>query len=379
MGVNRNIADSTRRTRWGTPNTAGVSIPRELSFDAVSHKIGNFDILRNISLVAESGSLTCLLGPSGSGKTTLLRIAAGMEQQTSGSVLLDGEEIGGPKISLPPEKRGIGLVFQDYALFPHLTLLDNVMFGLAHLSNGEGKQQANKMLVRVGLQGRADDYPHQLSGGEQQRIALARALAPRPGVLLMDEPFSGLDSRLRDTMREETLGILRETRATSIIVTHDPEEALRMGDQIVLLHKGRLEQAGTGRDLYFRPKSLFAAEFFSELNYFDGKVKGGKVETPLGPIPVNGANEGQRATAAFRVNSIQVQSAGKSQKGTLGRVLSADFSGDHDHLRIGLNGSDQAIRATIRAGSLGSAALNGSADVVLSPTLEGSFVFPIAG
>ena len=379
MNVSRKLADSTRRTRWGTPNTAGVSIPRELSFNAVSHKIGEFDVLRDVSLLAGSGSLTCLLGPSGSGKTTLLRIAAGMEQQTSGSVLLDGEEIGGPNVNLPPEKRGIGLVFQDYALFPHLTLLDNIMFGLAHLSNGEGKQQALKMLLRVGLKDRANDYPHHLSGGEQQRVALARALAPRPGVLLMDEPFSGLDSRLRETMREETLGILREIRATAIVVTHDPEEALRMGDQIALLHKGRLEQAGTGRDLYFRPKSLFAAEFFSELNYFDGKVRGGKVDTPLGPIPVNGAKEGQRATAAIRVNSIGVQSAENLQKGTAGRVLSADFSGEHDHLHIGINGSDHAVRARIKAGSLTSAALNGSADVVLSPTLEGSFVFPIAG
>ncbi|MEE9313307.1 MAG: ABC transporter ATP-binding protein [Rhizobiaceae bacterium] len=377
MSLPHTATEGSRRSLWGTPNTAGVSIPHELSFKNIGHSFDGNSILSDITLAASSGSVTCLLGPSGSGKTTLLRIAAGMERQTTGSVYLDGVEIGGPNIFIPPEKRGIGLVFQDYALFPHLNILDNVLFGLTHLPRDARQQQAHKMLTRVGLDDRRNDFPHQLSGGEQQRVALARAMAPRPGVLLMDEPFSGLDSRLRDTVREETLGVLRETHATAIIVTHDPEEALRMGDQIALLHRGKLEQLGTGRDLYFRPKSLFAAGFFSELNYFDGKVKDGKVDTPLGPVPINGARQGQAATAAFRVNSINVTSANNKVDGVKGRILSVHFTGDHVYLRIGISGSEQAIRARARNGELKTAALVGGADVMLSPSLEGSFAFPI--
>lgn len=370
------ISDSTRRTRWGTPNTAGVSIPHELSFDRLCHQIGDIKILRDISLVAKTGSVTCLLGPSGSGKTTLLRIAAGMERQTTGCVLMDGQEICGPSRFVEPERRGIGLVFQDYALFPHLNIIDNVMFGLSHLKRDAKQAQALKMLGRVGLDDRASDFPHNLSGGEQQRVALARALAPRPGVLLMDEPFSGLDSRLRDTMREETLAILRETRATSIIVTHDPEEALRMGEQIALLHHGRLEQVGSGRDLYFKPQTLFTAGFFSELNYFDGIVKNGSVDTPLGRLKAKHLADGTASTSAIRVSSIEVRDAAKTIRGVLGRVLSTQFTGDHDHLRIGISGADQAIRARVKAGSLSSQVLSGSVEVRITPAKEGSFTFP---
>ena len=368
--------DGERRVGWGTPNTAGVSIPHQLSFHGICHEIEGAKILNDISFIAPTGTVTCLLGPSGSGKTTLLRIAAGMERQTQGSVLLDGTEISGDNVFLPPEKRSIGLVFQDYALFPHLSILNNVRFGLSHMEKGSRSNQALKMLGRVGLEDRAGDFPHNLSGGEQQRVALARALAPRPGVLLMDEPFSGLDARLRDTMREETLGILRETRATSIIVTHDPEEALRMGDQIVLLRDGHLEQLGSGKDLYDRPKSLFSAGFFSELNCFEGKVKSGKINSPLGPIPINGVSDGSAAVVAIRVGSIDIQSGRLAKKGAVGRVLSVHFTGDHEYVRVGLSSSNSTVRVRIAAGSLPAEALNGSADVCLLPRLEGTFAFP---
>ena len=373
------ISEPTHKNRWGTPNTAGVSIPHEISFEKVGHRIGDIQILEDISLVAKTGSVTCLLGPSGSGKTTLLRIAAGMERQSTGSVLMDGREISGDKLFVPPEERGVGLVFQDYALFPHLSVLDNVLFGLKHLKRDIRQEQALKLLSRVGLHDRGSDFPHKLSGGEQQRVALARALAPRPGVLLMDEPFSGLDARLRDTMREETMAVLRETKATSIVVTHDPEEALRMGDQIALLHKGRLEQAGTGRDLYWRPKSLFAASFFSELNYFEGKVASGRVDTPLGPIPINNVRDGEAATAAVRVSSIEVTKAPKEKASTVsatGRIISSRFTGDFDHLRIGLSGGDDTVvRVRVPAGQLSGELLEGRSEVNLTPSIEGSFAF----
>lgn len=370
------VAKVPARESWGTPNTAGVSIPSELVFDGVGFRIDDALILENVSLTATSGTVTCLLGPSGSGKTTLLRIAAGMERPTSGSVRMDGREISGPSSFVQPEQRGIGLVFQDYALFPHLTIGENVAFGLAHLKRGERSPLASHMLDRVGLAERARDYPHNLSGGEQQRVALARAMVPRPGILLMDEPFSGLDSRLRDSMREETMGILRETRATSVIVTHDPEEALRMADQIVLLHRGRVEQIGSGQDLYYRPRTLFAAAFFSELNYFEGVVEAGRVVTPLGPIPINRAREGDEATAAVRVNAISVATTPDHQAQASGRILSSRFVGEHDLLRIGLRGADEPIRARVAARSLSDDALAGRQEVFLTPSIGGSFAFP---
>ena len=190
--------------------TAGVSFAARLSFQNISHSYASgAQTLRDVSLCAEPGEVLCLLGPSGSGKTTLLRIAAGIEAQRSGQVFLNEREIAGPDVFLPPEKRSIGLVFQDFALFPHLTILDNVRFGLTALSGEEARREATIALERVGLEGYANAYPHVLSGGEQQRVALARAMAPRPSVLLMDEPFSGLDSRLKDSVRAETLAILQ--------------------------------------------------------------------------------------------------------------------------------------------------------------------------
>ena len=280
----------------------------------------------------------------------------------------------GDETFVPPEKRGIGLVFQDYALFPHLSILDNVLFGLRHLPRDARKPQAMKMLSRVGLADRGGDFPHNLSGGEQQRVALARALAPRPGVLLMDEPFSGLDSRLRDMMRNETLGILRETLATSVIVTHDPEEALRMGDQIALLHEGRLEQIGTGRELYYQPKSLFAAGFFSELNLFEGRVVQNHVDTPLGKVACNGFDNGALVLAAVRVGALKVRKAVDGAHAQ-GRVLSSHFSGEHEHLQVGITGYDKPISVRTAADSLSEEQLKGSLDVGLTFEKQGAFVF----
>ena len=187
-----------------------------------------------------------------------------------------------------PEKRGIGLVFQDYALFPHLTILENVKFGLSALPGKEADEQARRTLSRVGLLRFEKSYPHQLSGGEQQRVALSRALAPRPGILLMDEPFSGLDSRLRDAIREQTIELLRDTRSTVVIVTHDPEEAMYLADRIAVMDQGNLRQVGTPDEIYLEPANAFVAAFFGDVNRFAGQVSGGRVDIPLGPVPTNG-------------------------------------------------------------------------------------------
>ena len=209
-----------------TRGKAAVTFAARLTFEDVSRRYGRALALDHVSLDIAPGEILCLLGPSG-GKSTLLRVAAGVERPSAGRILLDGKEVVGANRFVPPEKRGIGLMFQDFALFPHLSILDNVAFGLS-LTRREAKAEARAALERVGLAHYADEYPHILSGGEQQRVALARAIAPRPSVLLMDEPFSGLDPRLREKMWEETLAILHETRATSIVVTHDAEEAMRM-------------------------------------------------------------------------------------------------------------------------------------------------------
>ena len=327
---------------------AGVSFAAELAFENIHHAYGSKPTLQGLSLVAEAGKVTCLLGPSGSGKTTLLRIAAGIESQSAGRIVLNGREIAGPDVFLPPEERSVGLVFQDFALFPHLTILQNVMFGLTALSAGEAKAEAMIALSRVGLDHYAEAYPHVLSGGEQQRVALARAIAPRPAVLLMDEPFSGLDSRLKDAIRSETLAILRQSRTTAIVVTHDAEEAMRMGDRIALLKDGRLVQTGTGDELYYDPVDLFAAGFFSELNLFESVVGAGMVETPVGRFPAGALADGDRATVAIRLAGIEVDPDGHVEA----RVLSRRFLGIAEMLELAVPGADGTVRARIRHGSL---------------------------
>ena len=335
-------AEQTRRT-------AGVTFAARLTFDGIHHSYHGKETIKGVTLTAEPGEVLCLLGPSGSGKTTLLRIAAGIEAQTHGRVLLNGREVSGANVFLPPEKRGIGLMFQDFALFPHMTIIENVRFGLTALPQKEATAEAMVALERVGLAHYAQKYPHVLSGGEQQRVALARALAPRPEVLLMDEPFSGLDSRLKDTIRADTLAILRETRATAIVVTHDAEEAMRMADRIALLKDGTLVQAGTSDDLYRRPCNLFAAAFFSEINEFEGVVRNGRVGTPLGETSARGIAEGKAVSIAVRLSGVGVVEEG----GTVpARIISRRFLGVVELLNLAVPGTEKQVRARVRADQL---------------------------
>jgi iron(III) transport system ATP-binding protein len=340
-----------------TPNTknaprTGVSFAAELSFDNVHLHYGAVHTLKGISLTAAPGEVLCLLGPSGSGKTSLLRIAAGLEPQTSGTVLMNGREIAGPTRFLPPEKRSVGLMFQDFALFPHMTVMDNVRFGLTTMSSAMSKQEALSAIRRVGLEHHTDSYPDVLSGGEQQRVALARALAPRPSVMLMDEPFSGLDTRLKDSIRAETLAILRETRATTIVVTHDAEEAMRLGDRIALLNEGKIVQFGTAEEMYHKPRDLFVARFFAEMNVFDALVNGGSVVTPLGVFKADQFANGTQVKAAVRTTGIDVNAAQSGDSGILGRITGRRFLGDFEQLSLAVNGADAAVSARIRADEL---------------------------
>lgn len=290
------------------PRHAPLPLP-SLSLDKVSHRYGAKQALSDVSLSISPGEIVCLVGPSGCGKSTLLRLAAGLETIQEGSVAIAGQTIAQPGSSLPPERRGIGLVFQDYALFPHLNVLDNVRFGLNRLPTGERDERALAALEQVGMEGFVKAFPHALSGGQQQRVALARAMAPRPSVLLLDEPFSGLDTRLRESVRDETLHVLKRSGAATMIVTHDPEEAMFLADRIALLRDGRLVQVGSPTALYTKPVDAFAASFFGEVNQLTGFVRQGRVDTPVGCLTVPHLDEGAAVDVLIRPEALRLTMA----------------------------------------------------------------------
>lgn len=237
-------------------------------------------------------------------------------------------------------------MFQDFALFPHLTILQNVAFGLKALPADVARREAMSVLSRVGLESYASSYPHILSGGQQQRVALARAIVPRPSVVLMDEPFSGLDVQLRDSMQEETLSLLRETRATCMIVTHHPEEAMRMSDRIAVMRRGRIVQLGRAEELYHHPAELFVARMFSEINELEVTVKNGGIDMPFGHVAAAGIADGEQAMMCIRERGIRLHPAGRC--GLAGRVLHVKFLGDVGLVEIGVHGFDEPLRARTR-------------------------------
>jgi iron(III) transport system ATP-binding protein len=342
-----NSHDTSQPAATGTPRRAAATFAASLSFEHVERRYGDTFALHDVSLDIAPGEVVCLLGPSGCGKTTLLRLAAGIERPSAGRVLINGQEVAGPSRFVPPEERSVGLMFQDFALFPHLTIIDNVAFGLKALPRKEAEREARAMLTRVGLAHMSDAYPHILSGGQQQRVALARAIVPRPAVLLMDEPFSGLDVQLRDSMQEETLALLRETRATAVIVTHHPEEAMRLADRIAVLRQGRIVQVGTAEDLYDRPSELFVARLFSEINEIAYRARAGVIDTPLGRVTAPGVAEGQLAILGLRERGIRVSEPGR---GLPGRILHAKFLGDIALLEIGVQGFEAPLRVRTHEG-----------------------------
>ena len=238
-----------------------------LEIKNIAKSFGGRQVVDDLSLSVMPGQVTCLLGPSGCGKSTTLRIIAGVEMQDSGTIHVDGQLVCDTVSRVPPEGRSIGLMFQDFALFPHLSVGQNVAFGLKGDRNAGARVQ--ELLQKVGMTQHIDDYPHQLSGGEQQRVALARALAPRPRMMLMDEPFSGLDDRLRDGIRDETLEVLKDEGTAVLLVTHEPGEAMRMADEIALMRHGDIVQRGAPYNIYNAPKDKQAAAFFSDIKLIE--------------------------------------------------------------------------------------------------------------
>lgn len=314
-----------------------------LVLDGVAKRFATTDAVAGVSLTLAPGEIVALVGQSGSGKSTLLRLIAGLEQPSAGRITIAGRVMSDAGRVVPPESRGIGMIFQDYALFPHLTVLDNVCFGLTALSRREALARATAALARVGLATRAAAYPHALSGGEQQRVALARALVPQPSLLLMDEPFSNLDRRTQATMREETASLLAESGTAAILVTHEPEDAMRMAARIMLIHAGRIAQTGTAEELHRHPASLRVARFFADLNEIDAVCRAGVVDTPLGSFPAPGIAENAEATLCIRPRDLHI-----AVPGTLaGTVTASRYISGEILLSVAVPGLRSALQLRV--------------------------------
>lgn len=312
-------------------------------------------VVDHVSLKVMPGQVTCLLGPSGCGKSTTLRMIAGVEMQDSGEIYVDGNLICDTVFRVPPERRMIGLMFQDFALFPHLTVGQNVAFGLKGPAEAK-RARVQELLSKVGLQRFVDEFPYHLSGGEQQRVALARALAPRPRIMLMDEPFSGLDNRLRDDIRDETLEVLKAEDAAVLLVTHEPEEAMRMADEIALMRGGKIVQQGAPYNVYNAPLDKQAVSFFSDINVIRGKVEGALTETPFGQFLAPGVPDGAEVDIVIRPQHIKLDldRGGRGPNPTVqdgvaarGEVVRARFMGAESLVEIRMDYDGSILKATV--------------------------------
>ena len=286
--------------------------------------------LNGLNLDLMQGEILALLGPSGCGKTTLLRLISGLASPDSGSITIGGKTVAGPNVFCPPEERRIGLVFQNYALFPHLSVAENVTFGV----RGDEKPEAARAILRlVGLNGSEERMPHELSGGEQQRVALARALAPEPDVMLLDEPFSNLDAGLRVRMREHVRAVLKVSGATAIFVTHDQGEALFMGDRVAVQNSGYIEQVGTPDSVFSKPATRFVAEFMGRTDFLPGKMTSGGVQTEIGLIkPDSEVSIGMEVDVVLRPDDVRIEPDPESSS----IVLARHFRGMDNVYRVRL-------------------------------------------
>ncbi len=294
------------------------------SFDGVA-------AVTDFNLTIRRGQVTALVGPSGCGKTTALRMIAGFETPDQGSITISGHPVAGPSANVPPEKRRVGMVFQEGALFPHASVAQNVGYGLG--KDEDRRRRVDDMLALVGLGHLRDRMPHELSGGQQQRVALARALAPRPEVLLLDEPFSNLDPGLREQVRGEVMGIVREHRVTAVFVTHDQDEALLLGDVVAVMHDGRIEQADAPERVFHQPTTRFVAEFLGTADFLPAEAAGGSIESEIGAVPnPSGANGSARLEVMVRPDCIECIPC---EDGT-GTIVHREFRGAFHMYRVAL-------------------------------------------
>lgn len=280
-----------------------------LAFRNVGHSYGSHRVLSGVSLEARPGEILCLLGPSGSGKTTLLRLAAGLEALQEGSIDLGGARLAAPGRDVPPERRSFGMVFQDHALFPHLTVAENIAFGIAGRPRDEIRGIVAERLASVGLAGFEERYPHTLSGGQQQRVALARALAPSPAAMLLDEPFASVDVTRRRALREEARRALKAADVVTLVVTHDPVEAMEIADRIAVMEGGRIAQCATPEELYTNPASALVASLFGEAQRFPAVADQGAAVTAYGPVPTENFEDGAPVEVIVRPEAVTLEPA----------------------------------------------------------------------
>ncbi len=326
-------------------NSAPAAAPA-LQMEAIHHAYGELVAVNGVDLEVHPGEVVCLLGPSGCGKTTLLRLAAGLEPLQAGRVSVAGRAMntGAFDRAVPPEQRNVGLMFQDSALFPHLTVLENVVFGLDGLRARERERRGLELLRRLRIEGFAHSYPHMLSGGQQQRVALARALAPGPPLMLLDEPFTSLDARLRDQIRDDTLHALKDVGAGTLLVTHDPEEAMFMADRIALMRDGRILQVGRPIDLYCHPVDPFVVTFFGDVNRLEGVVEGGQVSTIAGPVEAPDLADGTEAEVLVRPEAIHLVPLGPPGEHNCSHVMVSRLLGRTSLIHVCAHGADGSER-----------------------------------
>ncbi|MDZ7716233.1 MAG: ABC transporter ATP-binding protein [Balneolaceae bacterium] len=286
-------------------------------------------VVDNVSFSMKEHEIFALLGPSGCGKTTCLRLIGGFERADKGEVRIDGKVFESPQEHVAPQKRDIGFVFQDYALFPHLSAIENVAFGLTDIPKYKRNVFAEEVLCRTGMGDYKDRSPNELSGGQQQRVALARAIAPKPKLILLDEPFSNLDAMLRETTRKEVRSILKKAGMSALLVTHDQEEALSFADRIAVMNNGKIEQIGTPEEVYYKPETKFVAQFLGRTNLFYAEATGGReVATQLGPLSLNEDATG-RVLCSIRPEHLTLERAKPEEVSESGKVISREFKG-HD-------------------------------------------------
>ncbi|MEC7050084.1 MAG: ABC transporter ATP-binding protein, partial [Pseudomonadota bacterium] len=344
-----------------------------LEFRHIAHAYNGNESVRDVSFAVNAGEVVTLLGPSGCGKTTLLRLAAGLERPRAGEIWLDGRLVSDPGQVTPPEARGVGYMFQDYALFPHLSVLENVLFGLQDKSS-EAVRRGLDVLAETNLEPHADSYPHELSGGQQQRVALARALAPRPSVILLDEPYAGLDSRLRERIRDQMLHVLKSAGTAALMVTHDAEEAMFMSDNIIVMRDGEVQQTGRPVNLYCQPNSAFVAEFFGEVNRLEGRVTNGCIRTVLGEFSApEHMQEGDSASIVIRHEALNIEPNGTGEDANA-FVMEARLLGRASLIHLSVPAGTEELHFHARVPGLNS--LQTGSPVRITVDAAQAFVFP---
>ena len=344
-----------------------------LEFRHVSHAYNGNDSVKDISFSVNAGEVVTLLGPSGCGKTTLLRLAAGLEVPREGEIWLDDKLVSESTRVVPPETRGVGYMFQDYALFPHLTVLENVLFGLRNRGS-EATRRGLDVLAEANIESLADSYPHELSGGQQQRVALARALAPRPSVILLDEPYAGLDSRLRERIRDQMLHVLKAAGTAALMVTHDAEEAMFMSDNIIVMRDGEVQQTGRPVNLYCQPNSAFVAEFFGEVNRLEGRVTKGCIKTVFGDFKApDTMQDGDHASIVIRHEALNIEPNGSDAEANA-FVMEARLLGRASLIHLSVPAGTEELHFHARVPGLNS--LKTGSPVRITVDTAQAFVFP---